>query len=244
MESGLYLFFLFSVCLEIRRRRRTQCKALNYKLCLYPWLWESWCVNTKGPSARDARKAKPAHLLSRQVRGSSTSRAQSSFASDCSVWCLDLVPAAAGAAEVSLMAVGVPAEHHAAPRPCCFPGVLLRSRRGSHLQVPPPDLPSCSLHFSLSVPRWRMSLVLLVAQSCSAAPRGTHSWMLKSRGSINCRPGRGSGRQNRSRNAAGSSSSARTQTPAASCRRGPMQSVLLPISQPQAARRPLGHRWS
>ncbi|XP_074738241.1 polyamine-modulated factor 1-binding protein 1 isoform X2 [Strix uralensis] len=43
--------------------------------------------------------------------------------------------------------------------------------------------------------------------------------MLKSRGSINCRPSRGRGRHNWSRNAVGSSSSARTWGPAASCRR-------------------------
>ncbi|XP_053934435.1 uncharacterized protein LOC128853461 isoform X2 [Cuculus canorus] len=47
------------------------------------------------------------------------------------------------------------------------------------------------------------------------------SWMLKSRGSINCRPSRGRGRQNWSRNAAGSSGSARMWRPAISCRRKP-----------------------
>lgn len=50
-------------------------------------------------------------------------------------------------------------------------------------------------------------------------PGRVNSWMLKSRGSINCRPSRGRGRQNWSRNAAGSSSSARTWRPATSCRR-------------------------
>ncbi|XP_037264902.1 uncharacterized protein LOC119157766 [Falco rusticolus] len=55
------------------------------------------------------------------------------------------------------------------------------------------------LQFLFSVPRW--------------------SWMLKSRGSINCRPSRGRGRQNWSRNAAESSSSAKTRRPATSCRR-------------------------
>ncbi|XP_066860824.1 uncharacterized protein [Anser cygnoides] len=54
------------------------------------------------------------------------------------------------------------------------------------------------------------------------------TWMLKSRGSINCRPSRGRGRQNWSRNAAESSSSARTWRPATSCKRKLRSSAVLP----------------
>ncbi|CAM9428603.1 unnamed protein product [Bubo scandiacus] len=59
------------------------------------------------------------------------------------------------------------------------------------------------------------------ADSCpsTVCPRREAGWMLKSRGSINCRPSRGRGRHNWSRNAVGSSSSSRTWGPAASCRR-------------------------